>query len=250
MFSSRKQAGVAARLTKIATELQGLEKSGALLKGNLLGDAVAAHDAMQKAATSLQDALAAARAAETALPLQGWDTSVRLPLWRAATATAMQTCPGNGTRIGEGVHLFHDCPRSEISLRQTKQTQGAPYGLTVEVFGFEGSFLSIAVDVPDAVTTQVTPSHVIRAALDRRIELGGAVYLRLNVQSGPNTEQILRMIAGEEGLGWVEFDLGYVPELTDRVIDKMWLDVILENPAANRFELRDMTLAYRRRADM
>ena len=92
MFSSRKQAGVAARLTKIATELQGLEKSGALLGGALLEDAVAAHGALQQATTSLQDALAAARAASRCSASVSSIRASNSPAPFSSCASRMATC--------------------------------------------------------------------------------------------------------------------------------------------------------------
>ena len=246
--------GVDTRLTKMTDDLLALRREAALLTGQALAASVTALQALDQALTGVGDALASARAAEDAEPLDGWDSVVRLPLWRAVTDPATYTNPASGTRIGEGVHLFHDCPRGEMAVRQVAQasdpTSTAPFGIVLEVFAFEGSFLSLAVDLPEALTQTTTPTHVIRTALDRSLDTGGAIYLRLNVQSGPNTEQILRTIPGEAGLGWVDFDLGYVPELAARSIDKMWLDIMVEKPAGNRIELRDLSIAQRPRAEM
>lgn len=246
--------GVETRLTKMTDDLLALRREAGLLTGQALAASVSAVQALEQALTGVGDALAGARAAQDAQPLDGWDSVVRLPLWRAASDPATFTNPASGTRIGEGVHLFHDCPRGEMAVHQVAQASDpastAPFGIVLEVFAFEGSFLSLAIDLPDALTQTTSPTHVIRTALDRQLDTGGAIYLRLNVQSGPNTEQILRTIPGDGGLGWIDFDLGYVPELASRSIDKMWLDVMVEKPAGNRIALLDLSVAQRPRADM
>ncbi len=250
MISSRKGSNLVGRLNKMADELAGLQASCGAMTGAQLTLAVEARDRLQQALIDTSDALAHARAAEVAMPVSGWDASARLPLWREAMSPATRTGLRNGARIGPGVHLFHDCPMSEILLQQVAQDAGAPFGLVMEAFTFQGSFLSLAVDFPEDITRDIADKHIVRVSVDRRFENEGALYLRLNVQSGPNTEQLTGSLSGEAGIGSVEFDLGYSADLVDCHIDKIWLDIMVDKPAANRVELRDIVVAHRRRAEM
>ena len=56
------------------------------------------------------------------------------------------------TGFGDEVTVFHDCRISELTVRQVRNTREAdlaPYGLRMDVFNFDGSFLSLVIDLPD-----------------------------------------------------------------------------------------------------
>ena len=74
-------------------------------------------------------------------------------------------------------------------------------------------------------------------------------YARLNVQHGPNVEQLVREVEfkGEEGKA--EFDLAYT-RINDRRIEKAWLDLILESPEMTRIAIRDCVVLRAPRADI
>ena len=58
--------------------------------------------------------------------------------------------------LGNEVTLFHDCEFSELTLRQLRNLREqdlAPYGLRMDVFRFDGSFLSLVVDLPTTGST-------------------------------------------------------------------------------------------------
>ncbi len=253
MIFSRKTDDIAGRLTKLTTDLDALQDETSLLNGVALEKADVACRNLEQAVALLKDALAVAHAKQEALSSKEWDAIVRLPLWRHATDPARFTQILNGTQVGGGVRLFHDCLRSEIALSQTAQTAqntDAPFCIKLAVAAFEGSFLSLAIDVPTIVTRQLTSTHVMRATLNLVLEKQSDFCIRLNVQFGPNIEQIGYTLTGADGATSVEFDLSYVTALAGHVIDKMWIDVMVEAPAQNQIVLRDMTIAHRRRAEI
>ena len=73
------------------------------------------------------------------------------------------------------------------------------------------------------------------------------IFARLNIQHGPNTEQIVRELPMEEKNIVVEFDLAY-SRLNEKRIEKIWLDLIFEAPDMNQVVLRDLTFSRHRRA--
>ena len=82
------------------------------------------------------------------------------PLARPGVASAARR-----TDLDTQVKLFHDCPIAEITIRQTRNRDTgdlAPFSLAVEVFGFEGSFLSVSVDLPAQAALNLTREHLIR----------------------------------------------------------------------------------------
>ncbi len=155
------------------------------------------------------------------------------------------------TELAPGVTLFHDCPLQEIALRQERNGRPgdlAPFGLALEVLGFEGSFLSLALDLPEGAADGLQRRHLLAAELDIEAERPLALQARLNVKHGPNTEQILAGVTLGKG-ATVEFDLAY-SNLNEKRVGKIWLDLIFEAPAQNAIRLRDLTMSRRPRAEV
>lgn len=171
----------------------------------------------------------------------------RGPLWPPGAASV-----ANDTPIGSEAKLFHDCPHAEIGLRQTRNTHAedlAPFGLRVEVFRFDGSFLSLMIDLPDEAVSGLRRRHVIRVETLIEREAPMTVYARLNIGHGPNVEQVVQEFPPGDGIVAAEFDLAYT-HLNEKRADRMWLDVILDCPEMNQVILRDVTLSRRPRAEL
>lgn len=197
--------------------------------------------------------------ARLAQPVAGADP-VAAPLhadwaWRPSPwlrAMAPQGRAGIATRtpVGPEVVLFHDCRDSEVTLRQVRNAEGpgAPLGLSVDVLGFDGSFLSFAVELPDAAVTGLSLRHIVRLDAMLRTERPIEIFARLNIQHGPNTEQIVRELRPEGGCATSEFDLGHA-RMNERRVSRAWIDIIFERPAWNEIVIADLTFARRLRAE-
>lgn len=250
VFRSRKPTELAAQITRLTADAQALQKACQGLDGGALARAVTAQKELARAVEGVKDALATARSLAQAEPLEGWQGHTRLPLWQLETDTPEMPELADRDRVGDGAYLFHDSPSAKIGASQIPQDEGAPFALRLDLAGYEGSFLSLALDLPAQFSAEIQPTDVVRIAVDRSSVTPVTLYLRLNLQSGPNTEQILRSLPGEAGPGWIEFDLAYVPELADRSFDKLWVDVMFDSGADNRITLHDLTVAHRRRTEM
>lgn len=134
-------------------------------------------------------------------------------------------------------------------LRNQREQDLAPFGLSMDVFRFDGSFLSLAVDIPDEACASLKKRHLIR--LDTIIELEKPIeiFARLNIRHGPNTEQIVRELPLHQDDLAVEFDLAYT-KLNEKRVERMWLDLIFEGPEMNQVTIRDMTFSRFPRADL
>lgn len=161
------------------------------------------------------------------------------------------TGPDNGHRLGPDATLWYDCPLAGLSLRQIRSGGGIDrHALQVETAGFAGSFLSLAIDLPAAGLHHLTDRHILQldGCIDARRPVG--LSARLNLVQGPNTETAQRDLAG-----WVggpcrlAFDLAYAG-LSDRPVDRAWLDLIVAAPNENAFVIRDLRLAARWRAQI
>lgn len=154
--------------------------------------------------------------------------------------------------LGSEISLHHDCTFSELSLRQLRNSRTedlAPYGLRLDVFKFDGSFLSLVLDFPREAVEGLRKKHLIRLEPIVEFEKPLEIFARLNIKHGPNTEQVVRELPLNEQSPIVEFDLAYT-KLNEKRVDAIWLDLIFEGPEMNQVTLRDMTISRRPRAEI
>lgn len=176
--------------------------------------------------------------------------SWRPQLWRGPiTPKGLAGAPSK-SRLGDEVTLYHDCANSELTLRQIRNTDEddlAPFGLRMDVFGFDGSFLSLVLDFPEDAVPGMKRQHLIRLATHIVVEHQIEVFARLNIRHGPNTEDLVLEVPVNKADAVVEFDLAY-SQLNEKRIEKMWIDLIFEGPAMNQVEVRDLTVCRYPRA--
>tara|TARA_B110000908_G_C10261377_1_gene459484 strand:- start:1521 stop:2012 length:492 start_codon:yes stop_codon:yes gene_type:complete len=154
--------------------------------------------------------------------------------------------------LGDETTLFHDCSLSEITLRQLRNRHEedlAPYGIRLDVFKFDGSFLSLVIDMPSGATNGLKRNHLLRMNCIVEMEKPLEIFARLNIKHGPNTEQIVRELPLHEVDVMVEFDLAY-STINEKRVEKAWIDLIFEGPEMNQVILRDLTFTRRPRAAM
>lgn len=154
--------------------------------------------------------------------------------------------------LGDEISLHHDCDLSELSLRQIRnkrESDLAPFGLRMDVFRFNGSFLSLVIDLPQDSVADLRRKHLIRLEPIIEMEKPLEIFARLNIKHGPNTEQVVRELPLHQDNHMVEFDLAYT-KLNEKRVESMWLDLIFEGPEMNQVTLRDLTLSRRPRASV
>ena len=196
-----------------------------------------------------------------ALPLEGStsfpkphnaDWSWRPELWRGPLPNPGMSAVQTRAMLGNEVTLFHDCEFSKLTLRQLRNLREedlAPYGLRMDVFRFDGSFLSLVLDLPEGGVKGLKRTHLIRMDVIVELEKPIEIFARLNIKNGPNTEQIVRELDLTQEQTVVEFDLSY-SNLNERRIEGAWLDLIFEGPEMNQVVLRDLTFSRRPRAQI
>lgn len=181
----------------------------------------------------------------------GTDWHWRPELWRGPLPVTGMATVATKSKLGDEITLFHDCARSELSLRQRRNTREAdlaPYGLHMDVFAFDGSFLSLVVDMPPEAVKGLRKKHLFRIDTIVELEKPLEIFARLNIVHGPNTEQLIRELPLKSSDVTVEFDLAYT-NLNEKRIDRAWLDLIFEGPEMNQVILRDLTFSRSPRAD-
>ncbi len=180
------------------------------------------------------------------------DWSWRPDLWRGPLFRSGVASVPRKAQMDRQITLFHDCPLAEIGMRQTRNSRGedlAPFGLKVEVFGFSGSFLSLSVELPPEAAQGLTKQHLMRLDTSIEAEQPLEVFARLNIQHGPNTEQVLHKMTLPAQPRTIDFDLAHLP-LNEARIEKIWLDLIFDEPQMNLVSLRDLTFCRHHRADL
>ena len=182
----------------------------------------------------------------------GTDWSWRPQLWRGALPNKGMSSVESKTMLGDEVTVFHDCNISELTLRQLRNTREAdlaPYGLRMDVFRFDGSFLSLVLNLPDAAADGLLKRHLLRMEAIVEVEKPLEIFARLNVRHGPNTEQIVRELPLEDNTVMVEFDLAYT-NLNEKRVEALWVDLIFEGPEMNQVTIRDVTFSRNPRAEL
>jgi hypothetical protein len=178
------------------------------------------------------------------------DWTWRPELWSGPISPPGLAAAETRATFGSEAKLFHDCAESELTLRQvrnTRETDLAPFGVRMDVFRFDGSFLSLVLDLPEAGLQGLTSDHVVRLDVTLDTERPIEIFARLNVRHGPNTEQLVRELPRGAGEATVEFDLAYA-RINERRVEGAWLDLIFEGPEMNQILIRDLTMSRRPRA--
>jgi len=182
---------------------------------------------------------------------QGTEWAYRPEVWSGPVSPSGISSITSKSKIGNELVLFHDCAVSEMTLRQVRNNQEsdlAPFGIQLDVFNFEGSFLSIAVEMPPHAVEGLKKEHIIRLTLIIDSERPQEMFARLNLRHGPNTEQIVRELDLSTREMYVEFDLFYTNFKETRG-QSLWFDLIFESPSMNQITIRDISVIRRRRAN-
>ena len=182
----------------------------------------------------------------------GSDWAWRPEIWRGPVSVRGFAAVESRTSLCEGTTVFHDCQQSEINTRQVRNNREsdlAPFGLRMEVFRFDGSFLSLVLDLPPAAVEGLRTKHLIRLNTVVETEKPLEIFARLNIMHGPNVEQVVRELPLHDAEVMVEFDLFYT-KLNEKRVERAWIDLIFEGAQLNRIELRDVTVSRRLRAEL
>lgn len=180
------------------------------------------------------------------------DWAWRPQLWRGPIFPSGQAAATTKSTFGDEVTLFHDCRISELTVRQVRNTREAdlaPFGLKMDVFKFDGSFLSLVIDLPPEALRGLKRTHLVRMTSVVETEHPLEIFARLNVRHGPNTEQMVRELPLGADETMVEFDLAYT-KLNEKRVEAAWLDLIFEGPQMNQVILRDVNFSRRPRAEL
>lgn len=178
-------------------------------------------------------------------PLADW--AWRPAPWaRLLTGTAPGADVATGAQVAPRTKVFHDGRADAVALAQDG-ADAPPHALILTTRGFGGSFVSLAIDLPDDVTSGLHGGHLLRVDLSVTADPPVTLFLRLNLRCGPNTHQQPREVPRLAAPPVVEFDLAQIA-LGDRRVDKAWIDLIADAPGTAVVTIADLRISRRPRA--
>ena len=162
-------------------------------------------------------------------------------------------CPlEQATTLTPDFSVYHDGRHADLALRQVRTVSAdglSPFEIVCDCLAFDGTYLSFALALPEDAVAAISPHDLLRVHLTIEAERPVTAYGRLNIRHGPNTEEIVRDIDLRRPDSTLEYDLFYADMEADQ-ISAVWVDLIFERPAMNRFALKEAVLSRRRRADV
>lgn len=176
------------------------------------------------------------------------DWAWRPGIWEASQPSAALVEPAAGAQLGYDLKVFHDCTAPALVLRQDAEAPEPPR-VALDVFDFDGSFLSLVLDIPAERVAGLGRHHIVGVAMQARMERPVEVLARLNVRHGPNTEQLVQEMEPDGDALSLEFDLAY-SEINEKRVEGVWIDLIFDNPSMNRIEITDFLVTRRVRAEI
>lgn len=216
-------------------------------------------DAERDRAMTLRDTLDRALAADAArraeersathLPeaLPPWrDWTWRPDPWRVPLRPAARPAKGPETALGTGCRLFHDCPLGEVAALQVPG-RAAPFALRLETWHFRGTYLSLAIDLPDAAAAGLRLRHILRVDADLETERPGPVFARLNLGLGSDPVQAVRRLDPGPA-ATADFDIAGL-RVDPAQVHRLWVDLIFDSPGLNAVRLNDVVLSRSLRAE-
>jgi hypothetical protein len=180
------------------------------------------------------------------------DWSHRPDLWSGPLSPSGIAPARNNATLGDAVTLYHDCKKQTLSLRQIRNTRPsdvAPFGLQMEIYTFDGSFLSLVLKAPEGMVKGLTKNHILRLSVRIESERPLEIATRMNLQHGPNTEQVSMGLDQSQSDSLAEFDLAYVP-FNEKHSEHIWFDLFFDSPSMNKVTLRDLTLSRHTRSKL
>jgi hypothetical protein len=175
------------------------------------------------------------------------DWTWRPALWHAPVAPFAWDAATGQTPLSADTTLFHDCPLGDVAARQIRG-DGPPYALALDVYAFRGSYLSLAITLPPPALDNLRRRHVIRMDARLRADRPATVYTRLKIGRGGATVSLARELPQAPG-AFVDFDLASLKTDVARA-DRLWIDLILDAPAANALAFDDVLLTRTPRAEV
>ncbi len=184
------------------------------------------------------------RADQADAPASGAEWTHRPEIFSLLQDQTIWTNPRSGLRPGHGLSVYHDSDGGAFTLAQ-RPARGKGGKLRFELFfesyEFRGSYLSLAIGVPDHVRRPKV-GELLVVEIDMVASRQVKAFLRLNMKS-VQTSDVLHADATIGG-GRVRFDFDMsFAAFEPTAKDQLWLDIIFDRPRMVEMSIRDLTLS-------
>ena len=142
--------------------------------------------------------------------------------------------PEAGSRIGEGVSLFHDGEAAPITVRERRP------GVQISTDHFDGAYLSLAFDLRKEICARLRPGWRLVVSVSAELSRPLTTFLRLNLSYPHDSETLHELVVLDQGERSVVFDL----DRLRGVPDVAWLDVLFHHPSNVEIRLADLSVTF------
>ncbi len=184
------------------------------------------------------------RADQAMVPAPGVEWVHRPDILSLPQDQTIWTNPRSGLRPGHGLSVYHDSDGGAFTLAQ-RPARGDGGALRFELFfesyAFRGSYLSLAIGVPEHVR-RPKAGEVLAVEIDLAASRQVKAFLRLNMKSAQTSDVLHADATIGDGLARFDFDMSFAAfEPTEK--DQLWLDIIFDRPRMVEMSIRDLTLS-------
>ena len=184
------------------------------------------------------------RAGDGVTPGAGAAWSHRPDIFLLPQDQTIWTNPASGLRPGAGLSVYHDSDGGAFTLAQRPaRGKGSTlrYELFFESYEFRGSYLSLAMGVPEHLR-RPKAGEVLAVEIDVAASRNIKAFLRLNMKTVQTSDVLHADGAIGEGRARFEFDMSFAAfEPSEK--DQLWLDIIFDRPRMVEMSIRDLTLS-------
>lgn len=162
-------------------------------------------------------------------------------LFRRRAVASWGADPESGSELAPGLKLFYDAGCAAFSWRQRPIVGGSRYGLSFTVYEFDGTFLSLVVEVPGADLPAIAAHRNLQLSFSIAATRPLALYARLNFQRDTEHIALHDAMIVRDGAYVARFErAGDGEDLRPGV--SVWADLIFAEPAMAEFEISDLAL--------
>ncbi|MEM7668857.1 MAG: DUF6478 family protein, partial [Pseudomonadota bacterium] len=151
----------------------------------------------------------------------------------------------SGTRLCDELSVFHDADTPALRIDRIAPAGDAPF-LRLTCYRFEGTFLSLALAIPESLSTRMRAGHELILDVTANSSRPVALDTRLNISIAGEMEELFSHRILTKGTRRIRYDLQHF-DLRDETVGNAWCDLIFKHPAMIEIDLIDVVLALKQR---
>ena len=184
------------------------------------------------------------RADQAEAPNPGAEWTIRPEFFSLPQDQTIWTNPPSGLRPGHGLSVYHDSDGGAFTVAQRparRKDAGRRFELFFESYEFGGSYLSLALNIPDHVRRPKIAESLV-ADLDIQASRQVKTFLRLNMKGTGTSDTLHTDGVMGDGAKQFQFDMSFAA-FEPGPKDQIWLDVIFDRPRMVEIAIRDFSLS-------